>query len=1411
LLFGLAAAFVVVGGLAFFVVQPWQVNRNAEWFRERAESAIVEDDLRTAFDYQSKYVRYREDEVEARVKLANLAVDISKLSDVTPKERGAAYSYLQDAVLKTNDRDLRRKFADMLINGGRPSDAIIHIDELLTSDPSNTELQALRVRSLFATKDYRSAVNLAYRLIGYDKKTRSFDPEKATAADQPEIYSLLATTLAEVNNKRDEARVVVDRMVEVNPDSHEAHYKRALFLQIIGEQEESNVSLAKAYELNPADADVLKLMGQVALFDKEYEKAEQYLTEGLETNPDDIVFYKLLALVELQQEKNVEAIDILDQGIKKFDSRRTIDLLLLKIDTLFQAKDIAAIEKEVEVLEDLKLPILEPLIDYQKARINWHNKQWAVSAKELRRLRPMLFQFADIQLTAGIMLGVAYENLGQFDLAAQAYDIVLQRRPRESRALAGRQRVANRTRSKDAQVNQGIGIDQLVRQMLTLPPNEQDWKRVDTEIATYIEKNELPESTQMLYQSHVFLQRKMYAEARQKIRNALEIDPENLSIRLAAVRIMWEEPDTDAEKAFETLDHVENTYGYTVKTRTLRAEMLAASDRENATQELSDLANGTESWTNDEKVKLFVAVGGRLLNLGYLDESHKFWIQAVQLAPNNLPIRMQLFDVALQKRDDKAMQDAQDKILELVQNKSDASYILTEVKRRIIGFGAEDVSREELLEARKMLDTAMQQRPEWNELHVLYGQLLLVLQQDFDIAIERLNDAQKYGPTNMKVLALHVQLLSQQGLFKEAAEKMSQMPDSLQVSLLGKVSAEVLLNTGKTEEAYEAALAVVEQAPESAATSKWFATLATQAGKVDEAADAWQKTIKLNPAEPDSWSQLIAVYAKQRDGVQLQRVLREAPLALDAEFIPLLTAKAYEIQGRWQNAENIYLTAYGDQITEIPRARRMADFYLIWRAANPANAEKASIYINHILRASYEGDVPAAYMPHVVWARRQAARLLAGTSDYKKCQKALRLLDLGKVDGKLPIEDQILRGEILASLKDPASQTQAIQIFANLRRNRQLNKKGTLLLAKLYHAVGDWEKSENLLLDALATYAADPEVRMTYVSLLIEHGEYTMAQSRLNRSKNSAENKDTYLRLQARLSFKKGDLAGASKALEELLPKNIEGSLDPTQLAALRGIAILATEYKNLDLAEKLYNRYVKAIPAAAFELTQFHALHGNTDLALEQMRQILPRHADTIVSLASHMLRTRRAEFGDKLDEDVNRLIAIALRDDPDSAHRMLNKAEVLEIQQNYDESIAAYDKLLQRDDVPERVRAAASNNLAFILALKELRLDEAESLVNLSMEYFGPQGSLLDTRGVVRIAKKQYDLAVEDLRLAITIDKLPLTLYHLAKALHLAGDKEAAQEHWQEAQKLGLKKEDIPVLEQSAYDLFAGKIQQL
>jgi tetratricopeptide (TPR) repeat protein len=168
-------------------------------------------------------------------------------------------------------------------------------------------------------------------------------------------------------------------------------------------------------------------------------------------------------------------------------------------------------------------------------------------------------------------------------------------------------------------------------------------------------------------------------------------------------------------------------------------------------------------------------------------------------------------------------------------------------------------------------------------------------------------------------------------------------------------------------------------------------------------------------------------------------------------------------------------------------------------------------------------------------------------------------------------------------------------------------------------------------------------------------------------------------------------------------------------------------------------------------------------------------------------------------------------LRDDPESGVRLVTRAEMLEVMEKYDEAIKAYEKVLNRDDMPEKGNAAVMNNLAFLLAQTNQRLEDAEKLIDEAIEILGPLADALDTRAVVRMARQEYDSAVEDMTLALTLDPTAVKYYHLAKAQALAGNADAALEAWQEAKDMGIEKESLTLIEQPGFSQTEQLIKNL
>jgi tetratricopeptide (TPR) repeat protein len=386
-------------------------------------------------------------------------------------------------------------------------------------------------------------------------------------------------------------------------------------------------------------------------------------------------------------------------------------------------------------------------------------------------------------------------------------------------------------------------------------------------------------------------------------------------------------------------------------------------------------------------------------------------------------------------------------------------------------------------------------------------------------------------------------------------------------------------------------------------------------------------------------------------------------------------------------------------------------------------------------------------------------------------------------------------------------------MLSEMNQQGLLGKDDALLLAKLYSRTNNWKLGKALMLDALSLYPADLAVWSTYINLLIGQKEYAQATQRLNRFAEIADNDSLVFQLRTHLAHERGDQAEVKKLLQSMLPKGLGPAtpLDENQLKTIRAIAGLSATFGEYELSEQLLRLYISRKSEGLADLVNVMALYRNVDEALSMMQELSAQAPLEMAQLAVQMLRQRRTEIGDRYDDQVAELVASALRDDPESGVRLVTRAEMLEVMEKYDEAIKAYEKVLNRDDMPEKGNAAVMNNLAFLLAQTNQRLEDAEKLIDEAIEILGPLADALDTRAVVRMARQEYDSAVEDMTLALTLDPTAVKYYHLAKAQALAGNADAALEAWQEAKDMGIEKESLTLIEQPGFSQTEQLIKNL
>ncbi len=509
---------LIVGGcisaVAAYFLWRFQVDRNANRLLERAKAAQAESDDQEAYDTLTQYVRLRPDENEARVRLGMAAAKLLERDDLDLPTQSDAYHTLGEAVIRTGDIPLRRKLVDFYMTHGAADRALQPIDELLAAGQQDAELKVMRAKCLFASQRSAEAANYCFKLIGYNQKSGEFDA-KAEVADQPEVYAYLAQYLYG-DRKQDLAKQVIAQMIAANPKSRDAYIAQYQFLKR-SDEANAQAPLETAYKLDPTDATVLLFKGLEELSDyqtklgeatadtlaevrKEAEKhldeAAKYFAQGLQEHPDRIAFYEYAARVELARDRIPEAVAIIDRGLKKFDLKsklgmggipQAIELVTFKIDLYLGKNDIDNVRREIKALRDLHNSKVDPLADYQEARIELQNNNWMEAARKMADVKVRLINYPPLQAMAGATEGVCYAQLGQYDLALQAYDWALEKNPSLPQALAGKEEM-QRMVGQDARQADPLQMDAAVKDMLALPKEKQNWDLLTAKIDEYVDK-----------------------------------------------------------------------------------------------------------------------------------------------------------------------------------------------------------------------------------------------------------------------------------------------------------------------------------------------------------------------------------------------------------------------------------------------------------------------------------------------------------------------------------------------------------------------------------------------------------------------------------------------------------------------------------------------------------------------------------------------------------------------------------------------------------------------------------------------------------------------------------------------------------------------------------------------------------
>ncbi len=1424
----LVGAVVVVGGVAgLYIIQ---AGRGAESLLRQAVDAREAGELRKERGFLSQYTRLRREDKDAAVRFAEVILAISELSDAEPSERGMGVPAIEALLRKHPDQDeMRRELIDILVKGGRAVNALDHVNYLLNTNPDDAELQEIRLRALVQSGKSAEAERFGFKLVGYDSTSDEFDTEQAVTPNQAGVYQALALLLRGPRSDPELADRVMDELIEVNPELSEAYFSRGQYLTSTDRQEEGKEDYEKALELDPNNVDALLAKAQSLSRgpfednderDAAYEQAYELLTTAEKADATNWAVYLFLARLEAQRGDPEAAIAVYDRGIEAVEKNSKTQLSFYKARAQLDAGNAEGANETIKALEEMPLP--QAFVDYLIARRLALEKQWPKAAEEFLRLRPTLSSRLDLLVELNIHMGDCFEKLGQFERALEAYDTVLQTDPSNRFVIIKKRQMMERVGKKGTESSNDQSINRVIAQELRKPANRQDWDAVFARIDNYAEKLGLPDGMEELLKAEVYVRRGDYEKAQKRVIVALKQNPENVNVWRSALRVIASDPARGPVKAIEQLDsRVIKKFGDSPLLRLDKSDFYIKLGDDSLTEQLFSLTEGIDDWDPQDQARLWNGLAQRFNQLRDQESRQKCLNEVVGLSPNSLPAYIDLFRAAISENDPERVVETQNKIAELLGSKEKATYLFTEATRLLWEVQRGVVGDEALSEAERLVERAMLERPEWHELYLLQARIYFTLGNKV-AALSAFDEAAKRGPPNAFALLQHVSLLLERGRFVDAAEALQAVDEPVRQRLFGKSYAEILFNTGSVKAGLVSARKVIDDKPEDGATQLWFGRMCLKASsspKLSEkeqlearerAAAALSKAVELTPDNAEAWLSKIGYQIADKRRDDAEQTLRLAQLALSEDQLPLVLARSYEALGRWFDAEQVYLRMHEAKPDNNQMTRTLATFYLGNRYPRNDKRLKATPLINEILQSA-ASDPELNNDPNVMWARRQAAGLLATDNDYQRLLDAERLLASNVIAGSLSEDDKVLMARILASRPEPVSRVKAIRLFEEVQRNRILSLEDDLRLGQLYFVTENWDAARQQMLETIARNPQVPGARQRYISMLLakggqsNHEEASRQLSRLKMTDN------TTLGLVVQVANKLGKQKQALNAVKTLVPKDLKKA-DPKSLLFVAG---LLKDLGDLDNAEQLYRAVADRDPNAMLFLADFLGEFRDVEQAFDLLAQSV-RQGNLAAAIRGGLLtvRARRADIGDTYDERVDSWLQKALRDDPESISFQLQMAELRDLQRRYDDAGDIYRSMLKQPDLEGIQRAVVLNNLGYLLALSArdtTAAEEAMGFVAEAVDILGPQADILDTRAVVHTALKQYRAAITDINLSLTDNPTASKFFHKSRVHMLADETQKAVKAWQKAVELGLTRETVATAEQEQYDEMEQKIARI
>jgi len=1381
------------------------VQRNADALRTRAESAESQGDFLTASSYYERYLGFVPTDYEAQIRYGLLRSDPAFAK--TPRDEYRALLVLEKVLYREPDRhDLRRRVVQMSLDlelfANAEADLVNYLKPAFANDG---ELAELHGRCLEGKAKYREArgeyeLAIAYapsRVESYRRLARLLRRRSADVLRAKE-------TPNEVAKKADG---IVDAAVKANPDSSDAYLLRAEYRRMYAPSGAGAAEdVARARQIAPNAPDVLEAVAEEARRTGDTDTARSVLRTNRELHPDDWRAYRSLAAAEAASGRSDEALAVLRDGLSRLPHQP--ELLWQFADLLIRGGRRAEVDPVLEQLEKVGVPQAER--DMFRARLLADAGEWLRAARLLDQIVPTLSARAGpaddtfaarLATQGGLLHGLCYERLGDFDHAAAAYGRAL---ARDAASAVGRSGAARALAALGRHAEALDQFRQLVKAIdpppevwleyaqLALARNRQrdsaptDWAEVEFALSkANAAKSLLP--AVVAARAEMLAARNQAPAAREEILAKFpdaSTRPASAWVALAAVETAQ---GRDAS-ASAILDEAFKSHADAIDLRLARGRLLVRSASPTLADDLRKLSSAANLSRDDQQRLL-----RELATLANAGNQPALAIELLQRlakdVPNDVYCWIGMYEAAARGNDVALMEEC---VGNLRRIEGPDGVMWRFVRANLLLEAVVRGDRSVATEARTLLGEVAARRPNWPRVAVCEGRLDEA-EGRTDAALAAYLRALKSASVELYALGRAVALLTDQRRYAAAYDLLRPFKDaSVLPPELRKLGVELALRNRDKAGATRLAEGVLNERSREARDHVLLAKLATATGRPDAVLASLTAARDLAPGDPSVWYELVRQLAQTNQKERADTECEAAKKALSGPAGQVGIARCYEAAGRIDAAAEVYESAVKAGGNDPVIVQGFSEFLM-----RTGKIREAEPHLRRLAAGGAPADISA-------WARRCLALVTALGGDASQAREAMALLSAEAGPASQPSEaaDRRTRATILAMRPIPQSRREALKILESLIEKQEALPEDYFLAAQLHETTGDWPRAKLRFQDLLRITGGDSAAHLSFCArALLRHGESGPARPIVQRLAELEPSAFVTAELTARLLHAENKTTDAIRVLQRFSQKTgAELALIAGVLADLDASAAAEEMYRKLAGRSE---RAIDAVPLAQF-LVKGRRWAEAMDVCERAWGEVPPMAlADVAVAAVSEASPPDPA-----LLARLERRVEGSLQRVPDSVAMLASLAAVRNFQGRFEEAEQLYRRALARE--PKLV--VALNNLAWLLSLRSGRAAEALDLLRRAADITGEDPSLLDTRGVAYLTLRQGDAlerAAQDLETVTAAMPNPASFFHLAQAYFAAGRRKDADQAWRRAKTLGLNPDVLHPLERPAYTRLAKELK--